>query len=316
MSNPLRFQLRPPQPKPPPAPANGPMLVQATEIKYDYTNNSVSAVGNVQIYYNGATIEADEVTYNQKTKRLLAQGNVRLTEADGKITYGQTIDLTDDYRDGFVDSLRLETTDDTRFAAQRADRTPGQLHGAAKRRLYRLRALQGRSEETAAVAGPGGADHSRSNREDALLRRRARRVLRRAAGLGAVHVGARSDRQAQERFSVSDGVGHDAIRLRRRDSLLLGAGAELRRHRQHHGDDAARRVVPGRMAPSPDGRRLLDQGRRHFSAGPRLFRFPRRPRTARPPRHSAAPSRPPVSSRSATNGSGAGPASWSPIPSS
>jgi LPS-assembly protein len=125
VNNPLRFQLRPPQPKPPPAPANGPMLVQATEIKYDYTNNTVSAVGNVQIYYNGATIEADEVTYNQKTKRLLAQGNVRLTEADGKITYGQLIDLTDDYRDGFVDSLRLETADDTRFAAQRADRTQG-----------------------------------------------------------------------------------------------------------------------------------------------------------------------------------------------
>jgi LPS-assembly protein len=125
VNNPLRFQQRPPQPKPPPAPANGPMLVQATEIKYDYTNNAVSAVGNVQIYYNGATIEADEVTYNQKTKRLLAQGNVRLTEADGKITYGQIIDLTDDYRDGFVDSLRLETVDDTRFAAQRADRTQG-----------------------------------------------------------------------------------------------------------------------------------------------------------------------------------------------
>jgi len=123
--NPFHFIQRPAQPKPPPAPANGPMLVQATEIRYDYTNNTVSAVGNVQIYYNGATIEADEVTYDQKSKRLRAQGNVRLTEADGKITYGQTIDLTDDYRDGFVDSLRLETADDTRFAAQRADRTQG-----------------------------------------------------------------------------------------------------------------------------------------------------------------------------------------------
>lgn len=101
------------------------MLVQATEIRYDYTNNTVSAIGNVQIYYNGATIEADEVSYDQKSKRLRAQGNVRLTEADGKITYGQTIDLTDDYRDGFVDSLRLEGADDTHFAAQRADRTQG-----------------------------------------------------------------------------------------------------------------------------------------------------------------------------------------------
>jgi LPS-assembly protein len=122
----LHFPPRPPPPPKKPAPqSNGPMLVQATEIRYDYTNNTVAAVGNVQIYYGGATIEADQVIYDQKTKRLRAQGNVRLTEPDGKITYGQTIDLSDDYRDGFVDSLRLETPDDTRFAAARADRAKG-----------------------------------------------------------------------------------------------------------------------------------------------------------------------------------------------
>jgi LPS-assembly protein len=123
---PLHFTPRPPPPpKKPPPPSNQPMLVQATEIRYDYTNNSVAAVGNVQIYYGGATIEADQVSYDQKTKRLIAEGNVRLTEPDGKITYGQKVDLTDDYRDGFVDSLRLETPDDTRFAAARADRSKG-----------------------------------------------------------------------------------------------------------------------------------------------------------------------------------------------
>jgi len=121
----LHFPPRPPPKKPPAQPANAPMLVQATEIRYDYTNNTVAAVGNVQIYYGGSTIEADEVIYDQKTKRLRAQGNVRLTEPDGKITYGQLIDLTDDYRDGFVDSLRLQTADDTRFAATRADRAKG-----------------------------------------------------------------------------------------------------------------------------------------------------------------------------------------------
>jgi LPS-assembly protein len=121
----LRFPERPAAPKPPATPPDAPMLVQANEIRYDYTNNSVAAVGNVQLYYNGATVEADEVVYDQKTKRLQARGNVRMTEADGKITYGQFIDLTQDYRDGFVDSLRLETTDDTRFAAKRADRVKG-----------------------------------------------------------------------------------------------------------------------------------------------------------------------------------------------
>jgi LPS-assembly protein len=126
VNNLLRFPPRPtPPPKPPAPTGDTPMLLQATEIRYDYTNNTVSAVGSVQIYYNGSTVEADEVTYDQKTKRLVARGNARLTEADGKITYGQFIDLTDDYRDGFVDSLRLETVDDTRFAAARADRVQG-----------------------------------------------------------------------------------------------------------------------------------------------------------------------------------------------
>jgi LPS-assembly protein len=126
MTNLLHFPSRPPAPpKKPAPPSNAPMLVQATEIRYDYTNNTVAAVGNVQIYYSGATIEADQVIYDQKTKRLRAQGNVRLTEPDGKITYGQSMDLSDDFRDGFVDSLRLETPDDTRFAAARADRATG-----------------------------------------------------------------------------------------------------------------------------------------------------------------------------------------------
>ena len=125
VGNLLHFPQRPPPPKSAPIPANTPMLVQADEIRYDYPNNTVSAVGNVQIYYGGATVEADEVSYDQKTKHLRAIGNARLTEPDGKITYGQLIDLTDDYRDGFVDSLRLETVDDTHMAAARADRANG-----------------------------------------------------------------------------------------------------------------------------------------------------------------------------------------------
>ena len=41
---------------------DGQMLVQAQEIHYDYANERVSAVGNVQIYYNGSTLEADRFT--------------------------------------------------------------------------------------------------------------------------------------------------------------------------------------------------------------------------------------------------------------
>jgi LPS-assembly protein len=113
------------RPKPPPPPNNGQMLVQAVEIDYDYNNQRVSAVGNVQMFFNGTSIEADKVIYDQKTKRLHAEGNIRLTDADGKITYANIMDLSDDYRDGFVDSLRVDTAEQTRMAASRADRSSG-----------------------------------------------------------------------------------------------------------------------------------------------------------------------------------------------
>jgi LPS-assembly protein len=103
------------------------MLVQANEIHYDYANERVAAVGMVQIHYAGSVLEADRVTYDQRTKRLHAEGNVRLTEADGKIVNAQRLDLNEHFRDGFVDSLHLETADKTRLAAARADRTEGRL---------------------------------------------------------------------------------------------------------------------------------------------------------------------------------------------
>jgi LPS-assembly protein len=101
---------------------NAQMLVKADELHYDYANNRVTAVGNVQIYYNGSRLEANSVIYDQKTKRLRAEGNVWLREADGKIVTGEILDLDEDFRDGFVDSLRLEGSDKTRFAAPRMRR--------------------------------------------------------------------------------------------------------------------------------------------------------------------------------------------------
>jgi LPS-assembly protein len=120
----LSFPVRP---KPPvrKGPSNDQMLIQAKEIHYDYSNERVSAVGNVQIYFSGSTLEANKVIYDQKTKRLHAEGNARLTEADGQVIYGEIMELSDDYRDGFVDSLRVDAADQTSIAAARAERTAG-----------------------------------------------------------------------------------------------------------------------------------------------------------------------------------------------
>ena len=119
------YNPRPPRPVTTRPVNDNQMLVQANEVDYDYNNSRVSAVGNVQLFYNGTSVEADKVIYDQKTKRLHAEGNIRMTDADGKITYANIMDLSDDYRDGFVDSLRVDTADSTRMAATRADRSSG-----------------------------------------------------------------------------------------------------------------------------------------------------------------------------------------------
>jgi LPS-assembly protein len=124
----LQFPTAPAVEKRPKLPQRGgqdQMLVQARRIDYDYTNRRVSAVGNVQMYYSGSTLEADRVVYDEVTKRLRAEGNARLTDQDGNITYGAVMDLSDDYRDGFVDSLRIERPDRTTLAAARGSRTGG-----------------------------------------------------------------------------------------------------------------------------------------------------------------------------------------------
>ena len=155
------FSYNPRPPKPvTQRPANdGQMLVQANEVDYDYNNSRVSAVGNVQLFYNGTSVEADKVIYDQKTKRLHAEGNIRMTDVDGKITYANILDLSDDYRDGFVDSLHVDTADATHMAATRADRSSGN-YTVFENGVYTACApCKDDPREAAAVAGQGDAHH-------------------------------------------------------------------------------------------------------------------------------------------------------------
>ena len=49
-----------------------------------------------------------------------------MTDPSGLVVYANDIDITEDFRDGFVDSLRVETPDKTYFAAESAERTGGE----------------------------------------------------------------------------------------------------------------------------------------------------------------------------------------------
>lgn len=102
------------------------LLVEAKELVYDRDNNKVSAVGDVQLYYQGRILEADRVVYDRTSKRVMAEGNAKLTDEQGNVYYGSAFELTDDFKDGFINSLRVESKDRTQFSAPRAERVGGE----------------------------------------------------------------------------------------------------------------------------------------------------------------------------------------------
>jgi LPS-assembly protein len=106
---------------------NARLLLVSDELVYDNDNQKIIAEGGVQIDYDGNKLVAKKVVYDQRTGRLMAVGNVEIVEKDGNRIYAENIDVTDDFRDGFVNALRVETIDNTRFAAQSAERKDGNI---------------------------------------------------------------------------------------------------------------------------------------------------------------------------------------------
>ncbi len=102
-----------------------PMLLQADQMIYDNRNNRVIARGNVEIYYSNYTLQADKVIYERGNNLLKAEGNVRIKEPNGAVISTNRITLTDDFRDGFIQSLKIVTAEDARIAAARAVREKG-----------------------------------------------------------------------------------------------------------------------------------------------------------------------------------------------
>ena len=101
------------------------MLLESDQLIYDYDSSSVAAVGGVKIYYNGYTLEAQKVTYDQKNKKMTAEGGVKIVDRTGSVITADTIDITDDFATGFVSALKLDTPEQTHFAAEKAYRDQG-----------------------------------------------------------------------------------------------------------------------------------------------------------------------------------------------
>ena len=243
------------------------LVIDADELVYDKDKNTVSAVGSVQLFYQGRILQADRVIYNRATKRVYAEGHAKMTDEHGDVVYGSRFELSDNFREGFIDSVQVLTSDKTRFTSPRVERSNGDVTVLRKGRLHRLRALQGSSRAAALLAGARGADHREPGDPHGLFRRRADARLGRAGLLHALFFVAGLDRQqADRRAGAAVRLGLQP-RLRPQPALFHQSRAKLRSDADSDLPVEAGAARRGRLAPAPVERHLQHPDDRDRRAG-------------------------------------------------
>ncbi len=106
--------------------ADDPDLVQftAATLEYDQDNDVVTVTGDVRMNRQGNKLRADQVVWNRKTGKVVATGNIAVTNPQGDVAYGDRIDLTDSLKDGMVDNMLVVLQQGGRLVAVRGQRDP------------------------------------------------------------------------------------------------------------------------------------------------------------------------------------------------
>jgi LPS-assembly protein len=97
-----------------------PILLSSDELTYDSERDIVVATGHVEVVRGERILLAERMTYNQRTGLVTASGNVSLLEPSGDVVFADRMQITEDLRDGVIESIRVLLADRSRFAANGA----------------------------------------------------------------------------------------------------------------------------------------------------------------------------------------------------
>ena len=97
------------------------VLLQADEINHTETTNIINALGNVELSLDNRVLLADQISFNQKTGQVIASNNVILLEENGDVLFSDSIELSNEFKRGFIKNLKLRMKDGSRLAANSAE---------------------------------------------------------------------------------------------------------------------------------------------------------------------------------------------------
>lgn len=103
---------------------SGPVAFEADQVSYAYDPEVVTASGNVVLRRADQSVRADTVTWDRRSGRIVATGNIRLVDADGNQLYTDRVELTDELKAGAMQNLLIALRDGGRLAAVTGERDP------------------------------------------------------------------------------------------------------------------------------------------------------------------------------------------------
>ncbi|MBN8502255.1 MAG: LPS-assembly protein LptD [Sphingomonadales bacterium] len=107
---------------------------EADGASYDNDDELIAVYGNVVLRRGDQSVRADRIVWHRKTGQIIAEGNIRLVDADGNQLFTDRLELNDELKAGAMQNMLLALREGGRLAAMQGERmADGRilLHNAA-----------------------------------------------------------------------------------------------------------------------------------------------------------------------------------------
>jgi len=100
-------------------------LLQADRVTYDDKSDTVTAAGRVEIERGGRILLADSISYDRGRDLALATGNVSLLDDNGTVMFFERLEVSGDLKNGLATDVRVLLADKSRMASRTFRRRDG-----------------------------------------------------------------------------------------------------------------------------------------------------------------------------------------------
>ena len=108
-------------------PVDLPVTLVADKVVYDPDAGTLSAEGNVEVFYQGNRLEAHRLRYSEKTGLLTAEGPIRMETSGGTVILADLTELSPDFANGLIQGARLLINQQLQLAAAEGHRVDGRF---------------------------------------------------------------------------------------------------------------------------------------------------------------------------------------------